>query len=300
MKTLNKYNILWAGTCLPNIEIDLTSWMKGRKRVKRGRGQSLQIFHRYIWSCFSWSSICRNQQRPMMSCSVLGSLHRRAAAGVTLLCPVVALRAGEEGLLSFKLSRKKQTTFYRCPSAIVYDSMVLGEPWGRSAEGTSTSVPRCHPALLLSLCWAVRTPCRGRNWDDSHTWQRLSKDKSSGLLVVSELFFVLLLALMITHGLNGAGFVPLDEAQDTSYSRLENKSVLRSGLLLLRHRLSSWSYSECRVWWMEQRRSAETMTAADFSTIFSTQQTAWTLSAGDWISAADRSRGRWPWKEVCK
>lgn len=59
---------------------------------------------------------------------MLGSLHRRAAAGVTLLCPVVALRAGEEGLLSFKLSRKKQTTFYRCPSAIVYDSMVLGEP----------------------------------------------------------------------------------------------------------------------------------------------------------------------------
>lgn len=34
--------------------------------------------------------------------------------------------------------------------------------------------------------------------------------------------FVLLLAL-VTHGLREAGFVPLDEAQDTGYSRLEKK-----------------------------------------------------------------------------
>lgn len=116
-----------------------------------------------------------------MSCSVLGSLQRRAAAGVTLLPPVEDLRSGRKEFCPLSHPRKQQTVFHGCPFTTACVSMVLGEPWCRSAEGTSTSVPHCHPALLLGPCWAVRSPCGGRNWGDNHSWHSLSTYRSSRL-----------------------------------------------------------------------------------------------------------------------
>lgn len=75
------------------------------------------------------------------------------------------LSGWEDRVLSFRLSWKAPGYFLQAD----YCNGVSSFPWHWAGHE-------------VGLCYAVRTPCRGRNWgSDSHSWHRLSKCWSCSL-----------------------------------------------------------------------------------------------------------------------